>query len=519
MIPKVVQTRAQAADGKSRWDNGHDLGGLMRYLSGPGKSNEHTDPHLVASSGTLAVEYSGLSMQEWQGGAARELGRIVEGAWREAHAGRERAAQANERGHVFHVSLSLHRDEGQLDDGTWGQIASDYVVAMGFTSASGKAECQWVAMRHGVSGGGNDHVHLAVCLVREDGTWASDYQSKSRSQKVARELEVKYGLRPLHDHEQDRGLPGVHRAETERAVRAGRPEPERVTLARAVRAAAALASDEREFVAGVLAHGVRIRPRFAAGGREAVVGYSVALRANDIGLEPLWFGGGRLAKDLTLPSLRQRWSTTGEQQREALPTWRGEAAISAPTGRLPSTRPAQWWQLAAADIEAANRALAAVNVDDVAAWQAAAADASGVFAEWSLRVEGAKPGPLSTASDALARSAQWQRGSAPSSRSGPALAGRHLQLAARGTSQRSLQGWRAVMRQLDHTTQAIHRAHVARGEAIAAQRVAASAGEGLEKIRAQMRKLEVAAASTKPTQIMPRPGEQQGKDKESNQGK
>lgn len=89
-------------------------------------------------------------------GAARELGRIVEGAWREAHAGKERAAQANDRGHVFHVSLSLHRDEGQLDDATWGQIASDYVDAMGFTSASGKAECQWVGVRHCVNGGGND---------------------------------------------------------------------------------------------------------------------------------------------------------------------------------------------------------------------------------------------------------------------------------------------------------------------------------------------------------------------------
>ena len=129
-----------------------------------------------------------------------------------------------------------------------------------------------------------------------------------------------------------------------------------------------------------------------------MVGYSVAMRANHSGPELLWFGGGQLAKDLTLPSLRQRWSTTGEQQKEALPTWRGEAGIA--TDRLPSTRPAQWWELAAADIETANRALAAVDVNDVAVWQATAADASGVFAEWSLRVEGANPGPLSAASDA-----------------------------------------------------------------------------------------------------------------------
>src|SRR4051812_38292270 len=28
---------------------GSDVGGLLRYLYGPGKANEHTNPHLVAS--------------------------------------------------------------------------------------------------------------------------------------------------------------------------------------------------------------------------------------------------------------------------------------------------------------------------------------------------------------------------------------------------------------------------------------------------------------------------------------
>jgi integrase len=30
---------------------GSDAGGLVRYLYGPGKANEHTDPHLVAGLG------------------------------------------------------------------------------------------------------------------------------------------------------------------------------------------------------------------------------------------------------------------------------------------------------------------------------------------------------------------------------------------------------------------------------------------------------------------------------------
>jgi hypothetical protein len=496
VIPKVVQTKVTGNGGTTRWDNGHDMGGLVRYLTGPGRANEHENPRLVASSGTLAVEYAGLDMSTWQDGAARELGRILEGSWREAHASRERASQAEARGHVFHVSLSLRADEGVLDDVTWGQIARDYVDEMGFTEASGKAGCEWGAWHHGQSAGGNDHIHVAVCLVREDGTWASDYQSKARSQKIARGLEAKYGLRPLQDSVNDRGIPGVDRAELEKATSAGRAEPERVRLARVVRAAAATARNESEFVAGVLDRGARIRPRFADGGRDKVVGYSVALRPEDGQAEPRWFGGGRLAKDLTLPALRQRWGCSRDEVDQAMPLWRGEAKAR---HRPPAQRPAQWWELAAADIETANRALAAVDVGNLDAWRIAAADASGVFAEWSLRVEGAKPGALSAASDALARSAQWQRGSTPNMWGGPRLGGQHLQLAARSSSPRSWQGWQAVMKQLDCTTQAIHRAHVARGEAVAAQRVAAAAGQGLAEVRGRMRALDSgrAAASTR----------------------
>lgn len=506
MIPKVVQSK-QGAAGRSQWRNGSDMGGLMRYLTGPGRANEHTNPRLVASSGTLAVEYAAIAMETWQIDAARELGRIVEGAWREAHATREKATQATDRGHVFHVSLSLHRDEGTLDDQTWGRIARDYVDGMGFSSTGEKAECLWVAVHHGSSKNGNDHIHLAVCLVREDGTWASDFQSMRRSQRLARELETKYGLAPLHDNAEERGLPGVHRAESEQAARGGRPEPDRVRLARAVRAAAAQASTEQQFVAGLLTSGVRVRPRFAEGGRERVVGYSVALRAGpgNPDEQMRWFGGGRLARDLTLPTLRQRWGVGAKGEVAAVATWRGESKPATRTGITVSQRP--WWELAERDIAEANRALAAVDPHDRAAWRGAAADAAGVFAAWSLAVETDTPGPLAKASDALARSSQWARGEKPEWH-GPRLVGTQLQLVARGSSSRSRQGWVAVMRQLDRTTQAIHRAHEARGEAVAAQRMAKAVGEDLTQIREQLRALPVAhpSAVRPATQVRSRDG-------------
>lgn len=237
-----------------------------------------------------------------------------------------------------------------------------------------------------------------------------------------------------------------------------------------------------------------------------MVGYSVALRPGpgNPGEEMRWFGGGRLARDLTLPTLRQRWGVGAEDEAAAVATWRGEAKPST----QPEVRVAQrpWWELAERDIAEANRVLASVDPHDRAAWRGASADAAGVFAAWSLAVETDAPGPLAKASDALARSSQWARGEEPEWH-GPRLVGTQLQLAARGSSTRSTQGWLAVMRQLDRTTQAIHRAHEARGEAVAAQKMAKAVGDDLTQIRQQLRAAAQAQPQpARPAQVSPRPG-------------
>jgi hypothetical protein len=174
VIAKIITSRDKA--GKEHYGAG--MRGLIAYLVGPGKVNEHTDPHLVASSGTLAVEYAGTG---WDADKTGSLARVVDGAWRQARRaaglplttaqdGQHPAARGAAQGeHVFHAVLSLRADEGQLSDEQWGRIAADYMDAMGFTAASGRAECQWVAVRHGLSAEGNDHLHLAACMVREDG--------------------------------------------------------------------------------------------------------------------------------------------------------------------------------------------------------------------------------------------------------------------------------------------------------------------------------------------------------------
>src|SRR5437660_6547242 len=88
-----------------------------------------------------------------------------------------------------------------------------------------------------------------------------------------------------------------------------RRRPPRVTLRRQVTTAAASANSEQEFFARLDQAAVLVRKRFSVSNPGQVTGYSVALpgdTAKDGG--PIWYGGGKLAADLSWPKLRQRWT-------------------------------------------------------------------------------------------------------------------------------------------------------------------------------------------------------------------
>ena len=50
-----------ASRGRGKVVRGNDIGGLLRYLFGPGRANEHTNPHIVAAwdDGVVAAHTSG----------------------------------------------------------------------------------------------------------------------------------------------------------------------------------------------------------------------------------------------------------------------------------------------------------------------------------------------------------------------------------------------------------------------------------------------------------------------------
>jgi hypothetical protein len=105
----------------------------------------------------------------------------------------------------------------------------------------------------------------------------------------------------------------------------------RHTLERVVRACATASRDESEFVRAQREHSVRVRPRCAAGGRDAVVGYSVRLPGGDGGPgRTVWYGGGKLARDLTLPALRRGWSEEAGEREHAVGEWSSSGGAARP---------------------------------------------------------------------------------------------------------------------------------------------------------------------------------------------
>ncbi|MFC3688918.1 relaxase/mobilization nuclease domain-containing protein [Aquipuribacter hungaricus] len=476
---------------------GERMGGLLAYLQGPGRANEHTEPHLVAGDPAVMAWHDDAVL-----GRSTALAIAAELDHPRRLFGVEVAG-----GSVWHCSLSLRAEEGQLSDEKWAAIAHDLVDGMGFSDDTryvagpdghgelvGRAGCRWVAVRHGVSTNGNDHVHIAVSLVREDGTKASVWNDRPRAQRVAGELERKHGLEVLESRAAGRGSRGVKPAEVATAARRGDVEAARPALARMVRGCATAAADEAEFVRRLRRGGLLVRPRYVAGRDDVVAGYSVALRlpANTVGQRPVWYGGGHLDRDLTLPRLRQGWPDTPTGAGDAVAEWNAGRRGARPVrpGRETVEPAPELWQQYGREVAALRERLRLVPVTDRATWAHVAHETAGAFAAWSVRVEPV-PGPLAATADALARSAQLRAfetrtsdtGGAPVAAASSSVKGAALLLASIAHGGQGTVAQAVLLRQLANVAKAIHDVHQAAGEARRAGEIAAA-------VRTQLRLVE-----------------------------
>ncbi|MFK4547289.1 hypothetical protein RKD29_006885 [Streptomyces tendae] len=319
---------------------GSNTFGLLNYLYGKGTHEEHIDPHLVAAWDSFAPD-PGRDPQATKRKLQQLLDQPVQ-----ALAQARRPAK-----HVWHLSVRAAPDDPVLSDEQWGEIARRMVAATGIAPAADEAGCRWAAVRHA-----DDHIHIIATLVREDGRRPRLHNDAKRSQAEARLIEAEYGLKQLSTGDGTAAQRPTS-AERHKAQRQGRERTAREELRESVRRAVTGAKSEEEFFDRLAAAGLLIRKREAPSG--GLLGYKVALPddRNKDG-EPVFYPGARLAPDLSLPRIRERWSA--DFDKTASPDSAGNASPNSPSVARRRTATAAWVAIGA--VEYGDDAVAAAYI-------------------------------------------------------------------------------------------------------------------------------------------------------------
>ena len=279
---------------------GRRVYGLLWYLYSPGTAFTHSNPHLVAGWRHPA----GLEPPLRDNGKRdfRRLTSLLE----QPLILLDDQAPAKP---VWHCTVRAAPGDPDLGDGAWMRIAAEIMHRTGLSryGEEGKG-VRWVAVHHG-----ENHIHIAAVLARQDGRRARLDNDYYRIQESLRDLEKEYGLQVVARADRTAAKRPT-RAEQEKAARAGRAEPPRVTLQRQVAAAAAGNRSEAEFFAALDKRGLLVRLRHSTHNPGEVTGYAAGLDGDTTAAgDQIWYGGGKLAPDLSLPKLRRRWPEPGEQ--------------------------------------------------------------------------------------------------------------------------------------------------------------------------------------------------------------
>jgi hypothetical protein len=280
--------------------------GLLWYLYGPGRRNEHVNPRLAAG-----WRHPDELEPPRRADGKRDFTRLA-GLMEMPLALLGGQAPDN---YVWHVSIRASDIDPDLGDGAWADIAARIMDRTGL-SPSGEQNhaCPWVAVHHG-----DNHIHLVTVLARLDGRSCGPHNDYYRIGEILTEIEDEYGLEPTAARDRTANCRPTP-AETRKAAAAGLPEAPRITLQRHTASAAAAARSEPEFFDGLRNRGVRIRLYRNPARPDDILGYSVGLRGdlNAAGSQ-IWFRGRNLAADLALPKLRARWPVPVPPARRGTP--------------------------------------------------------------------------------------------------------------------------------------------------------------------------------------------------------
>ncbi|MBV6700299.1 mobilization protein [Kitasatospora aureofaciens] len=272
-------------------DGGNDTAGLLFYLYGPGRRDEHADPHMVAAWDPRMVERDPVRFPGKM--TIGDLAMLLDAP---VHA----LLGKKPLEHVYHVPVRNAPEDRVLTDEEWAEVAREMMHQAGIAPHGDDQGCRWVAVRHA-----DDHIHIVATLARQDGRQPNLRQDIVKMQRAARGFEQRWGLRPLVSGDKT-AKRWPTKGEQEKAAQQGRSQTARDELQWIVRTAAAGAVSDADFFAKLEAAGVRVKQRIAPDGR--LTGYSVALPGDrDAGQRAVWFPGSKLAYDLSLPRVRERW--------------------------------------------------------------------------------------------------------------------------------------------------------------------------------------------------------------------
>ena len=303
-----------------RCRRGTDTRRLLGYLFAEGLAGEgglesaHVDARVIAgyqSRGTVEPE----RRPDGRADVSR-LAALLDAPVRAGGVGKDAKA-------TYHLAISAAPTDRLLTDAEWADIAELYVDRLGLAERGDDDAVRWVAVRHA-----DNHVHVVATLVRQDGRRVFPHHDFFRAREASLEVERRYRLTPTspgdwtENPETTRAEQRKHRMAVEESARAGLPAPagpDREVLRARVRAALAGSAGWEEFAGRLRLSGVLVRERYSTRDPGELTGYAVGLLATgargSTGQQVVWFGGGKLAPDLSLPQLRARWDQDGGASR------------------------------------------------------------------------------------------------------------------------------------------------------------------------------------------------------------
>jgi len=326
---------------------GSDVRRLLGYLFREGLAGEHglTAPHTAPRVIAAWDGIDGLEPPRATGGG-RDL-RLLAAALNAPllAAGLQREDWQAARP-VYHLAIAAADEDRQLSDEQWADIAAEYIDRIGLASRGDEEAVRWVAVRHA-----DNHVHVVATLARQDGKRVWPRNDFYRSREASRAVEERYGLRQTSPadrtgpREVTRAEQRRHRADEVQRREKGLPPsagPDRDVLRRRVRVAAVGTTDLPGFFARLGSDGVLVKERRSQRDPDQVTGYAVALATGE---EPVWFGGGKLASDLSLPRLQDRWASSSPRLNPRLA--QGDGKRTSPLSAFERVRLLAHAQLAA----------------------------------------------------------------------------------------------------------------------------------------------------------------------------